>query len=579
MATAEKFDPVTLEIVRNSLDSITEQMGAVIARTAYSTNIKEALDYSTALATESGELISIGAGVPLHCVAMSGGLEAIIRKYKNNILPGDVFITNDPYEGSGHLPDINVALPIFVDSKLAAWAATMCHHADIGGRMPGGNASDSTEIYQEGLRIPPLKLYEQGKPNDAVFSLIRTNVRLVTNVTEDLRAQVSACYIAEKAYLELVKKYGLDEVGRYSEELVNYGERVARDYIASLPDGVYEFEDYIETDGIEEVAQFSVPIRVKVTVKGDSMVVDLTGSSPQVRGAINCPLSAARAAVFWAFREMVEYSIPNNGGYFRPLTVITEPGTIFNPVLPAPVAAAALSVVRLHSSVTGAFSKINPNRTTAAGQDSPNGITIGGWSSDKKPFIFLEFVQVGTGGRPIADGLESCYILSIASAEVIERDYPLVVEELRYVPNTGGAGKHRGSLSTLRRLRFTGDEAVLQVRTDRRKVMAFGLVGGEVGTPSGLYLDLPGGGHLELKQQVSTTIKKGTVITSITAGGGGWGNPLERELELVLEDVVNGKFTVDYVKEKYGVVIDEKTKQLDIPATEKLRSNMTKGGC
>jgi len=569
-----RFDPIVLEIMMNSLDTIVDQMSTVIARTASSLNIREALDFSTGFATHKGELAAIGSGAPLQAVCMAGGLQSVLHDYNDDFFDGDVFITNDPYRGTGHLPDIAICLPIFVDGEMVAWALTTAHHGDVGGRVPGSNASDSTEIFQEGVRMPPLKLYEKGEPNATLFSILTANTRLPNNLIEDLNAQVSACQVGKKFYLELVEKHGVDQVKRYAEELIDYGERTTRAYIATLPDGVYKFDDYLETNGFEEVPEFSAPIKVKVTVAGDSLIVDLSGSSPQFKGAINCPRSGSQAAAYWAFREVIEYEIPNNGGYFRPITVITEPGTIFDPILPGPVAGAALTLVRLQTSIFGALSQIIPHRTPAAGPDSPNGTTIGGTDENGDPFIFVEFLQVGTGGRPVDDGLESSFILSIISAEVLERDFPLQVEELSYVPNTGGAGKHRGCLSTKRKLRFTGQEAVLQVRTDRRKIMAFGLGGGNVGTPSGLFLDLPDGEHLELKQQDCMTIKGGTVLTTITPGGGGWGGALERDPEKVLQDVMNEKLTCDYVREHYGVIIDQKERKLDLAATEQLRASL-----
>ncbi len=305
--TAERnLDPIILEIVRNSLDTIVDQMSTVIARTASSLNIREALDFSTGFATEKGELVAIGSGAPLQCVCMAGGLNAFMEKYGENISSGDVFIANDPYQGTGHLPDIAIGLPIFVHGKLAAWALTTCHHGDVGGRMPGGNASDSTEIFQEGIRIPPLKLYEKGEPNDSVFTLLRANTRLPDNIVEDMRSQLSACRVGEKAYLELVEKYGAREIRRYSEELINYGERITRDYIAKMPDGVYEFEDFI--DPLEGHAVILFPLEIDLDL-GGGRLDSLDPSGPPAR-AMEYVATGCEGEVAFKSVDLLAQSIP-----------------------------------------------------------------------------------------------------------------------------------------------------------------------------------------------------------------------------------------------------------------------------
>lgn len=559
MATGTKLDPITLELVKNALYSITDEMMVTIIRTAHSSNIKNVLDFSTAIFDEYGEMMCSGAGLRIHLGSMPGAMQAFLNKYKNNIYPGDVLILNDPFEGGMHLPDINIFTPIFVGEELSGFAGTICHHADIGGRVAGGNASDSTNIYQEGLRIPPLKLYDKGQPSEAIFTIIERNVRVPTMVREDLRAQIAACHIAERRFLELVEKYGLKNFKRYAAELMNYAERIARKEISEIPDGTYEFEDIVEGD---ETHPSPIPLRVKVTVEGDSMVIDFAGSSPQVKSAINCNLINTKSACYAAVREIMKARMPSNGGYFRPISVTAEPGSICNAVLPASVGGRGLIWSRLVSLVAGALAQAVPNRVAAAGQDSPNGVSIGGWDSERKPFVFLEFFLLGTGGRPTADGIECNIDLSNAPAEMIEREFPVAIEEFSYVPNTGGAGKYRSGLAVVRSYRLLADEAETQVRSDRQEVMAYGVQGGKVGTPSELHLYHPNGEHLRLPGRAAFTMHKGDILKSITAAGGGWGNPSERDPEQVLEDVINEKFTIDYARKEYGVVIDEETMSL-----------------
>jgi N-methylhydantoinase B len=572
MAKDSSFDPITLGLVKNALYSITDEMMVAIIRTARSRNIKNVLDFSAALLDAQGRMVSIGAGIPLHLGAMPGATDTLLKKYSNNIFPGDVFIMNDPFDGGMHLPDIYIFTPIFAGEELIGFAGTICHHSDVGGRVPGGNASDSTEIYQEGLRIPILKFHDRGKPNDTLFALLEKNIRVPEIVLADLRAQLAACYIAERRLLELVKRYSAENLKRYMAELLNYGERIMRARIATWPDGSHEFSDYIESDGIDPAP---IPIKVKVTVQGDSLTIDFTGSSRQVKGAINCTLPNTKSVCYTAVREAAGPEVPSNEGYFRAINVIAEPGSIANAVLPAAVAARALTSQRLQSLVSGALASIIPDRITAASQDSPTGIMIGGWNPEKKPFIFLEFIMGSSGGRPTGDGVESLYVMSSTPAEVVEAEFPIVLDSYGYVPNTGGAGKYRGGLSMERTFRLLADEALLQLRSDRREVMAYGLQGGKPGTPSYLYLRYPDGKEELLPPLVGMRgIKKGSTVRCILAGGGGWGDPLERDPETVLEDVLDEKLTLDYVRNEYGVAINEKTMKLDIAATEKLRQSL-----
>jgi len=571
MTGERKIDPIGLELVKNALYSITDEMMVTIIRTAHSSNIKNVMDFSTAVFNKDGEMLCSGAGLRIHLGSMPDAMQAFLNKYKNKIYPGDVLILNDPFEGGMHLPDINIFTPIFVDGELFGFAGTVCHHVDIGGRVAGGNASDSTNIFQEGLRIPPLKYYEKGQPNESLFAIIDRNVRLPMIIREDLRAQIAACNIAGKRFLELVTKYGRDNFKKYAEELLNYSERIARREISEIPDGVYEFEDIVEGD---ETHPGFIPLRVKLTVNGESMVIDFSGSSPQVRSAINCNLINTKSACYAAVREVMRSRIPSNGGYFRPITVVAESGSVCNAVMPASVGGRGLIWARLVSLVAGALAKAVPNRVSAAGQDSPNGVSIGGWDKERKPFVFLEFFLLGTGGRPGADGIECNLDLSNAPAEMIEREFPIAIQEFSYVSNTGGAGKYRSGLAVVRSYRVLADEAEAQVRSDRREIMAYGVQGGKVGTPSELYLYRANGENFQLPGRATFTMYRGDILRSITAAGGGWGNPLERDPEQVVQDVLNEKFTVEYAKKEYGVVINKETLCVDISATTRLRRQM-----
>jgi N-methylhydantoinase B len=282
-------DPIEFELFKNALFSIADEMALTIFRTTYSGVLKDNMDYSTAIFDGSGQLAAQGLTLPGHLGSMPTAMAAIREAFAGKIEPGDVFILNDPFEGGMHLPDIFVLQPVFFEGELLAWAGTVCHHTDVGGRVPGSNASDSTEIYQEGLRIPPLKLFDRGARNDTLWALIERNVRVPVKVFGDLRAQLAACHIAERSLLELARHYGFDRVEQYLTELIDYAERMTRAAIGELPDGVWSFLDHIDDDGID--VGKPIPLRVRITKAGDRMSVDWTGSSPQVKGAINNTLS------------------------------------------------------------------------------------------------------------------------------------------------------------------------------------------------------------------------------------------------------------------------------------------------
>ena len=479
-------DPIALELFKNAIFAIADEMALTIVRTSYSGVIKDNMDFSTAFCDADGKLVAQGLTLPGHLGSIPTALEAVMRRYGNDIAPGDIFMLNDPYEGGMHLPDIFVFKPLYVGARRLAFAATVCHHTDVGGRVPGSNASDSTEIFQEGVRIPPLKFYAAGKRNDALLTLIERNVRLPVRLNGDLRAQLAACHIAETQFLELVKRYGADTVVDYMQEVIDYAERVTRAAIRELPDGEVSFEDWLDDDGID----FDQPIRLFVTLrkKGDHIVADWTGTAPQVKGAINNTLSFTKAATYTAIRSVLPSNIPNNEGVFRAIEVIAPPGTIANAVLPAACAARGLTGLRMTDTCFGALAMMLPDKVFAASDGGATCITIGGYTAARKPFMYVDFTSGTWGGRPWADGLEgNAHLfanLASHSVEVTESEQPIQILAYEFLADRGGAGKFRGGAPFYRDYRFLEDEAMLQVRSDRRNNPAFGLYGGQPGKPS-----------------------------------------------------------------------------------------------
>ncbi|MEE8289903.1 MAG: hydantoinase B/oxoprolinase family protein, partial [Candidatus Tectomicrobia bacterium] len=449
-------DPIAFELFKNSLFSIADEMALTITRTTYSGVLKDNMDFSTAFADADGKLVAQGLTLPGHLGSIPTALEATMRHYGDDIKPGDIFILNDPFDGGMHLPDIFIFKPLYVAGKLLAFAATVCHHTDVGGRVAGSNASDSTEIYQEGLRIPPLKMYEAGKRNETLWALIEKNVRLPVKVFGDLRAQLAACHIAETQFVELVQKYGADTVTAYMQEVVDYAERMTRAALSRLPDGVFSFEDWIDDDGID----MGQPIRLFVTItkQGDSLHADWSGSSPQVKGAINNTLSFTKAATYCAVRSILSGGIPNNEGVFRAIEVTAPAGTIANAVLPAACAARGLTGFRMVDCCFGALAQMVPDQVFAASDGGNTGISIGGYYADRTPFIYVDFTCGTWGGRPFADGLDgnSNIFANMASAsvEVTEAEHPIAILAYDFIPDKAGAGKYRGGTPYRRDYRF-----------------------------------------------------------------------------------------------------------------------------
>jgi N-methylhydantoinase B len=489
--------------------------------------------------------------------------------------PGDVFIMNDPFDGGMHLPDIFVFKPLYLHGERLAFAATVCHHTDVGGRVAGSNASDSTEIYQEGLRIPPLKMYEAGKRNDTLFAFIEKNVRVPVKVFGDLRAQLAACHIAERQFLDLLQRYGKDAVTVYMQEVIDYAERLTRAAIRDLPDGVFSFEDWIDDDGID----VGKPIRLYVTLtkQGDSLHADWTGSAPQVKGAINNTLSFTKAATYCAVRSILPPNIPNNEGVFRAIDVVAPPGTIANAVLPAACAARGLTGFRMVDCCFGALAMMVPDRVFAASDGGNTGISIGGYSADRRPFIYVDFTCGTWGGRPFADGLDgnSNIFANMASTsvEITEAEHPIQLLAYEFIPDKAGAGKYRGGTPYRRDYRFLEAEGVLQVRSDRRDVRPYGLYGGQPGKPSRNYFN-PDGDNRCLPSKVTMTITQGDIFRHEVAGAGGWGDPLERDPAAVLKDVRNELISLEVAADDYGVIIEAHTWSVDTAATQRLREEM-----
>lgn len=548
------IDIVTMHLINNFLYSLVDEMTAAVVRTSFSPLARDAFDFQCGLCDASGDIILEGEGSMLHSLAYKYIIEAINKKFGESVCSDDVFLDNDPYSEASHLPDVYLAKPIFLDGELVAWAVSGGHMIDVGGRVAGSCACDSTEIYQEGLRIPPVKLYIEGRPNEAVFDILRANSRVPDVLVGDLSAHHAACYTGEARFRELVAEYGWDALNRYIEELLDYAERRTREDLKALPDGVYEFTDYMDDDGF---GSDPIPLHVAVTVDGDRIIYDLTGTAPQIPGAMNNPLATTKAMILIGLRCLISTDIPRNSGVWRPVEVIVPEGTVLNPRPPAAVAGRGLTLSRLVDVVMGAEAKIAPDKIPACEQGSDFLLCMGFLSEGQIESVLVETIWGGWGGRPYEDGIDynTPILLDGASqsCEANEQIYPVRYNQFAYAPDTEGAGKFRGGLATVREWQVESDEAILQMRTDRTRTQPWGLAGGLPGAFSHTSVVLDGQ-ERELQKE-TVKMKRGDILRLQVAGAGGWGDPRERDPERVLADVRNGKVSIERAESVYGVPI------------------------
>ena len=570
------IDPVRLEVIKNGFDAIADEIALIVLRTAYSAIVRDSMDYSTAICDADGRTLAQGLTTPLHLGSFYDAMRNLIERYRGKVHPGDVFIGNDPYVASGqHLPDIYIVKPIFIADALRGWATTLAHHADVGGIIAGSNALGSYEIYQEGLRMPFLKLHDRGVLNEPLWELIATNVRVPDLVLGDLQAQIVACEAGAREFRRMFDRYGPETLQSYATELHDYAEALARSEIAEIPDGTYTFADHI--DGLGEEPE-PILFQVALTVRGDEAVIDWSGTSPQVKAGINAPLPFTKAAAYTALRSVMSSDVPNCQGYTRPITVKAPLGSIVNPTYPAACGARGITGLRMIDCLFGALAEAVPEKVAADGWGGPALPTFAS-IRDGRAFVFSETLMGTWGGTPFHDGQDGVPHMggnqSNVPIELIEADYPLRVEEYGLVSDSGGPGKHRGGLSIVRAYRALEDDILLSLRSDKRAFPPHGLFGGGVGAPSMSVLS--SGGEDRVLPVLLTrpeTLNKGDLFHHVMPGGGGWGDPLERDPEAVLNDVLEDKVSIERAAQDYGVIIERNREDrlcIDREATERRR--------
>lgn len=527
MPADRSADPIDLAIFNSTVHSVAEEMGAALRRTSFSPNIKERRDYSCAVFDGAGTVIAMGDHMPVHLGSMPMSVRAAINRC--NLGPGDMAILNDPYAGGTHLPDITTVLPVFHDESKAPvfYVASRAHHADVGGCYPG-SMGPCTEIFQEGVRIPPVKIMHSGEIARDVLDLLLYNVRTPIEREGDLTAQIGACRVGEARLREVISKYGTGSIANFTRELLDYSERLVKAELARMPAGTFEAEDFLDSDGTSDDA---IPIRVSVQLDpADRRArVDFSGSSAQVQSSINAVYAITYSAVYYVFRCLLPDEAPATAGIMRPIEVIAPEGSILNARPPAPVAGGNVETSqRIVDVVMKALAVAIPNRIPAASSGTMNNLTIGGVDPrTNAPFAYYETVAGGMGARPNADGLSGVHTHMTNSLntpiEALEYAYPFRVTQYGYRPGSGGGGQHRGGDGLIREIELQVDGCVTLL-TERRRFRPYGLHGGQPGAPGRTLLATKNGTR-ELPAKCSINASAGDTIRIETPGGGGWGTP------------------------------------------------------
>ena len=574
--TSVATDPVLLEVIRNQLDGIAEEMEVALVRSAYSSIVKEGHDASTALFDAQGELIAQSTSLPAQLGLMGPAIASILRRFRvEEMDDGDVFILNDPYDGGSHIPDVSIVAPIVHEGRVVGLTASIAHHMDMGGKSPGSLPTDATEVFQEGIRFPPLRLYHAGVPDDAVHAILERNVRIPETIFGDLRAQLAATHVGKTRLLALFDQYGAETMNDYVGELLRRGEAIARARIAEIADGSYTFEDYLDNDGID--LDTRVAIRATITVNGTEMTVDFTGSSPQVHGPVNADRSAAHSAVYFVVRAIVGGDAPRNGGVYRPLTLVLPEGTVVNPIPPAPVNARTQTMKRICDAMLGALVPAVPRRISAAPSGLERIMFFSGYHPQTgKRFVCSDLDTGGSGAGPEGDGVDVIRTdignTTNVPAEALELSYPLRVHKSALREGSAGAGRRRGGLGHEKETEVLAGPIALTIRENRHFTRPWGLFGGLPAESSIAEVRRTDGSVERVPALGMYVLQAGDRIVCACAGGAGYGDPLEREPERVLDDVLDRKITRQAAHEQYGVVLDADS--VDAGATDALRAEL-----
>lgn len=551
-------DPIGMEVFSNRLLSITEDMNNTLVRASFSTNIKERKDCSVALFDAAGRLVAQGTQIPLHLGSLNGAIEAVLAQFPaGSIRDGDVFICNDPYLANGsHLPDINIVTPVFWDGTLRFFTANIAHHSDVGGAVPGSIAGTLRSIFEEGVRIPACRIVDAGKPNDDLLRLVCCNTRDPEERMLDLRVQIATNARGADAVRGLIRQMGLEDVLRSVEDVIRYTRRRLMNRVAELREGTYTFSSYLDDDGL---GGDPVPICVTLTVAGGRLHLDFEGSGKQARGAMNLPINALRATVYYAVKALLDPELVPNAGMFAPITVTAPRGTITNPEPPAAVGARSITAQKVAGAIFGAFrGLLPPEKIMASGNDSCPAIVFSGRLRQRDGhFVYLETIGGGSGARYDGDGMDAVHVhmtnTSNLPVEALEHEYPLRMDEYAMIPDSGGAGRTRGGLGIAKQIRALTPGIVFSARSDSHTVgIPAGVDGGHDGRRARLVRNYGTGQATELfSKTANIELAEGESVRIETPGGGGYGDPAQRPAHALARDLRDGKVTPAVARVQY----------------------------
>ncbi|MCL5961579.1 MAG: hydantoinase B/oxoprolinase family protein, partial [Chloroflexi bacterium] len=549
-----RLDPVTLSVVHNRLVNLCREMGLAMMRTSYSPIFNEGLDFSCVCFNKDAQMIGQAEFCPSQLGASIYIIEWTVKELGiENFEPGDVVLHNDPYRGGCHIPEHMVMKPVFYRGDLQGFVANIAHIVEIGGKVPGAFAGDATEVYQEGLRLPPIKIVRRGEDVQDIWKILMTNHRTPKITWGDIRAMIGSLHVAEKRFISLLDEYGVDRFWDITQELMNVAERRMRAEIAQIPDGEYTFADYMEDEGLTEN---SYKIQATVVVRGDEVIIDFTGSDHQAKGPINATFGATASASYNAIFQTTDQTIPRNAGAYRPIKFVIPAASIVNVQHPAPdVAGNTETHPRIVEVLFGALSQAIPDKVAASDGGTACNFLIGGFHPETgEPYVEYHIEGIGWGGRKEQDGNDVVIIPNgncrNTPVEVFEVRYPMPNTAFQLAQDSGGPGRRRGGLGSLRKFRVEAPEITLSCLFDRVKIRPFGLFGGLGGGNAGLFIKKKGTPEFKTFKDVygfaspskfsNAILEEGDEVILISPGGGGYGDPLEREPERVLEDVREG---------------------------------------
>lgn len=552
-----ELDPITVEVVRNKLDGIANEMETTLVRSAFSTIVKEGLDASASIFSLQGETLAQAIAIPIHLGTLIPMVQTLLREQPiDGMREGDAFVLNDPYLGGTHLPDIAVMMPIFHRGRPIAISATMTHHQDIGGMAPGSTPTNATEIFQEGLRIPLLKLMDGGRMNETFLQVLRRNVRIPDTVVGDLVAEISACSIGARRIGELAESYGGNHLMAIFDELLDRSEKMTREALRSLPEGTYRYVDYLDNDGVD--LDRKIPIAVSVRIADGMLECDFEGSSPQVRGPFNCVPSGSFTSACFAVRAVTDpmQTIPNNGGCFRAIKLKLPEGSIVNPREPAPVGCRTSTIKRITSVILGALREAAPDRVPADPGGEEVILHFGGRRPDGRLYVTSQILIGGSGASAGTDGVDvietdATNCMNIP-AEALEMEAPIRVHRASLAPDSGGAGEYRGGLGAALEYEILEGEVTITYRGERHFCRAAGSMGGGPGGFASAVIRRSSGEIHEIPSKEVALMKAGDRLIITTAGGGGYGDPRRRSAEAIRADIENGKISNGAASAQYG---------------------------